>query len=445
MRSLRPYQAEAVEFLLAHQNAALFMEMRLGKTLCVIRAMRSHPDGCILVVAPLVALWAWKRELELEGEKDYVLLLGSADERCEASKGQRWQLINYEGLRTVPQLLQINWKAVVLDESRRIANPKAQTTKLLQRYGNSSSRRILLSGNPAPESPLEYFEQFRFLNGRFLGCENYWSFRHSLFHPLGPYEWVPKRGAVDRIKTAVHREAFVLTRKQAGIGEEKVYERRVVELPAEAKRLYEGVRKDFVARTNGVERSTKWVPVQYLWLQQIASGHVGNVESNDAKVRELLSLLQGELQGEQVVVWYRFNFGIAVSEVALRSARIPYGRIVGLDRHGAREKAINEFRLGKTRVLLCQVACASMGIDLSNSSTAIYFSNTLSYEGRIQSEDRILNPAKQEPLLYIDLVARGTVDEDIVEVLRSKKVESRFFLTTLLEKLKHERSKNLVG
>lgn len=440
MRALRPYQAEAVEYLLQNRRAALFMEMRLGKTLCVIRAMNQcEPDGCLLVVAPLVTLWAWKRELELEGEKDVSLLLGTAAERSFASKGQRWQLINYEGLRAVPQILDINWSAVILDESRRIANPKTQTSKILQNYKNQSSRRILLSGNPAPESPLEYFAQFHWLQGRFIGCENYWSFRNALFRPLGPFEWAPKPGAVERIKKAVHAQAYVLTRKEAGIGEEKIYERHVVEMPEEARRTYDQIRLDFATRLKGVEITTKWVPVQYLWLQQIASGQLCSSEVHTSKVRELIHLLTTDLAGEAVVVWFRFNHGIDAVSKALRQARISHTQLVGKMSGQQRGVAIDEFRMGKHRVILCQVACAAMGIDLSTSSTAVYFSNTLSGDGRVQSEDRILNPAKQEPLLYIDLVAKDTVDEDIVDVLRDKKISSKFYMSTLLERLKRDR------
>jgi SNF2 family DNA or RNA helicase len=101
-----------------------------------------------------------------------------------------------------------------------------------------------------------------------------------------------------------------------------------------------------------------------------------------------------------------------------------------------RERAIDLFRDGTLRVLLAQVKVAREAIDLSNSSTSIYFSNSHSFDDRSQSEDRILNPAKKEPLLYLDLVSENTVDEDIVELLKEKKMNSRFFLRELLSKLK---------
>lgn len=437
MRSLRPYQIEAVRRIRHAKATALYMEMRLGKTLCVIRALPKY--GRYLVVAPMAGLWAWKRELNIEGVKSISVLTGTPLQRLETlDQANTWNLINYEGVRCVPKIMHGFWNAVILDECRRIANPQAKTTKTLLKWSANSdgTKRIILSGNPAPESPLEYFEQMRFLYGKFMGCENYWQFRNYYFRELAPHEWVPKPNATTKIKEAVHASAYILTRKEAGLESTKIYERRTVLLKSATRRAYEKIRSDFVAEWKGRElASTKWVPVQYTWLQQLASGHLGRKLCDKGKVTTLVELLGGELKDEQVVVWFRFNSGIQVVKKAFRKEGVSYGVIKGSVSVEDREGAINRFRAGRSRILLCQIRCAREAIDLSNSSTAIYYSNSHSLDDRSQSEDRILNPAKKEPLLYIDLVAEDTVDEDIVDLLREKKVESRFFLTHLLEKL----------
>lgn len=436
-RELRPYQKKAVDLILNNRATALYMEMRLGKTLCVIRGLREANK--VLVVAPMVGLWAWKRELALEGAAHRVsALVGSKSERFdELCRGRKWNLINYEGILACPVILQENWDAVVLDECRRISNPKAKTTKLLLQWSKHTQfiRKIILSGNPAPESPLEYFEQMRFLHGQFMRCSNYWQFRNYFFRELAPHEWVPKTHAVAQIKQEVHNNAYVLTRREAGLRDTKVYEVRTVKLGPEARRTYEKIRSDFLISWKGRDvKGTKWVPVQYLWLQQISSGFIGRSCVDRCKVREVLNLLEGELKNEQVIIWFRFNPGIEACALALKG--IPFGTIKGDISIQDREVAIENFRSGATRVLLCQIKCAREAIDLSNSSTSIYFSNSHSLDDRVQSEDRILNPSKKEPLLYIDLVAEHTVDEDIVGMLRDKKVGARFYMTTLLQKLK---------
>ena len=50
----------------------------------------------------------------------------------------------------------------------------------------------------------------------------------------------------------------------------------------------------------------------------------------------------------------------------------------------------------------------------------IYYSNNYDLEKRIQSEDRAHRIGQKNKVLYIDLMAKGTVDEKIIQSLRSK-------------------------
>tara|TARA_R110002051_G_scaffold233872_1_gene295374 strand:- start:137 stop:340 length:204 start_codon:yes stop_codon:yes gene_type:complete len=50
----------------------------------------------------------------------------------------------------------------------------------------------------------------------------------------------------------------------------------------------------------------------------------------------------------------------------------------------------------------------------------IYYSNSYDLEKRIQSEDRAHRIGQKNAVLYIDLVAKGTVDEKIIQSLRNK-------------------------
>jgi SNF2 family DNA or RNA helicase len=448
-RKLRPYQEKALSYLQENGGGALFMEMRLGKTIVCIRYVHglqgSQPTSgrsVSLVVAPVEGLWAWKRELALEGEEPTVLV-GSRAQRLRLLWGhpnQQWFLINYEGFLSIQEeIKKKRWNFCILDESRRIANPKSKTTKALLRWNNWDMTRIALAGEPAPESSLEYFTQYAFLNGEFCGCKNYWQFRNNFFHELAPHEWVPIPGRLDRLKKAIQENAFFLTRKQAGLRNNKIYETRALKFPPSIQKMYEEIKRDFLLTLDHkVVATTKWVPVQYIWLQQLSSGFLGDKFLWDGKIKALFELLNGELKNEQVVVWYKFNAPLFETSRWLHFQGIDHRKIVGEESRDSREASIDLFRAGGVRILLCQVKCGKSAIDLSNSSTAVYFSNSHSLEERIQSEDRILNPAKHEPLLYLDLITEGSVEEDIVELLRDKKCEAQYFRSRLLNKLRQE-------
>src|SRR5581483_9357605 len=100
------------------------------------------------------------------------------------------------------------------DESVKIKRPESLVTKICVRGFREAGCRMALSGLPAPEEELELFSQFQFLNGEFLGYENFWNFKQNKFRPSWGHDWVPKPGALKQIRDELHSKAFVLTRKE---------------------------------------------------------------------------------------------------------------------------------------------------------------------------------------------------------------------------------------
>jgi len=449
MRKFFPHQMKGYWEQKDSKNLILFWEMRLGKTLVAIRWMRkkAYGGGRILVVAPLSVLESWERELFLEKEK-YVTLTGSREDReKECARhwekvGTNWYLINYEGLfiprartgskrKVEPTLIsRLPWKGVVLDESTRIRNPKAQTTRVVQEWLSSATYKAILSGLPNPESELDYFEQMKFVYGSFLGEDSYWSFRYKYFNQYG-YSWEPKVG----LRTSISREVrpFTLTRKKVRIGPKKVKEVRYVSLPPEIEKLYKKCEKEFVLG----EFDTKYITVMRLWLQRLVGGYYKEKEiASDHKVKELKSLLTGELKNDRVVVFYRFNEEIEASLKALRRSIPSIAAITGATPREDRASLRVAFQKGDKRILLCQTQCVKYGLDFSSSSTVIYYSNWEEYEVRRQSEDRIIHATKIEPCLYIDLCCRDTIDYDILQALKRKGTNSRVFVSDILKSMR---------
>lgn len=67
-----PHQSEGFAYTLQEEHPALFMEMRLGKTLVTVRRCKTYKTWCgsgtmNLVVAPNSALPSWEKEARGEG------------------------------------------------------------------------------------------------------------------------------------------------------------------------------------------------------------------------------------------------------------------------------------------------------------------------------------------------------------------------------------------
>jgi len=73
------------------------------------------------------------------------------------------------------------------------------------------------------------------------------------------------------------------------------------------------------------------------------------------------------------------------------------------------------------RFFVGNVQTAGRGITLTAANTVIYYSNNYSLEMRQQSEDRAHRVGQTNPVTYIDLIARGTLDDKIIQALLAKR------------------------
>ena len=456
-RKLLKHQQAALDWSRGRRQVAFFMQMRLGKTLTAIRWAKQFNLLRILVVCPLPVVYTWQEELLLEGSSS-VALIGSWNEKitllAEAKNEVFWWITNYESLyqkiklpgrmknkhRTSP-LHSYPWDCVILDESTYIRNPKPIRTKMTRGLRTASCKAIL-TGLPNPESSLDYFEQMAFLYGQFMGVNSYWKFRSKYYHPdRQGWHWTPNPKVLSAIKEEVNARAFVLTRKQVDMGSKKIYEKRFVFLPPRIKKLYTQAERDFELDGN----TTKWILVVKNWIARLAGGYpIEPKHHSSHKVRELVSLFQGELKNEYVIVWFRFNNELFSVAKILKKAKMSYATITGEDEPLRRSQILGQFQKKKFKYLLMQIKCGKFGIDCSTASTAIYYSNTFSYEERTQSEDRIINPKKKEPVLILDIITKDTIDEDIYWTLKQKAVNAKSFVSKILAHMK-ERIQNAVS
>lgn len=430
MRPLMPHQQTGFQLGAERDAMAWLMEMRLGKTLLCIRWVlhRLRQRGLapgkarVLVVAPSTPLGSWMFELGEEGIP-FGVARGTARQREKGVAAGGWTLTTYESVWRTPAIKNVAWDAVVLDESTAIKSPRAKVTRWVLKNLTTSPIRAILTGEIQPQSQMEVWPQMAFVSGgSFMGFNNYWKFEQAASYAIG-YERIIKQDWRQRIKRETHKAAYVLTREQAGLGNVKVRETRSREMDPAARALYREVMRTWTVP--GLE--TKHAVVTATWLRRIVGGHCPTHSLPCWKYDEVLSLLKGELANEQVVVWFAFNRELARMWRLLKGADISTSWVAGEVDLDERRRRVALFQSGKRRVMLAQIRCARMGVDMSAADTEIYFSNSWSFEDRRQSEDRIEHPKKKATLLVLDLVTKNTVDEDVVEAMQDRRVDSEWF------------------
>jgi hypothetical protein len=486
MRVRRWYQRECARYCASHPHAGIFMDKRLGKVISSFDWALSHRRRNVLIIAPLSATTGWLDDAEIEAVRAVLLHGGNQEARqeqladaierrdAEAPNEPIFTIINPEGIylpagRKIPctacnghpiqcpvcsgtgrvrrgepiptALVQMPFDAVIWDETVSLKNPKAQINTVAHDVFASYTHRLGLSGEYAPEGIQDSFEQMRWIFGRFMGFRNYWKWRHHYFSNAG-YDWFLKPGARQDIKDAIHQRCYVLHRKDAGITEVRAFERRWCELPQKVRKAYDDAEKYFELpyADNDAKVETKYGLVSKTWLSQVAGGYPPgySVLHSPHKTNVIFELYE-TYKYEPVVILFRFNSELLAVEAALQRRKIVCTHIIGATPPAERRKRMHAFQAGKIWAILLQIKVAKYGLTLSRSSTMFRFSLSDPWDDISQSMDRIVDVGKTDPLAYIDVVAKDTVDEDRLNALGDKGVDSRYYMRKFEENFAQRR------
>lgn len=437
------YQNVAIEWGRPRDNVAYFLQQRLGKSLVFLRWKKDKPTiRRTLIVCPLSVINSWEKELKDEGIAGVYLRSSDKNKAFWSMYKQIMQanakeldfvcVTNYECVSS-SDILEWGWDCVCLDEATRIRKHDNNISRHIIEHTKEVPHKVILTGKPAPESLIDYFNQMKFLNGQFLGEDCFYKFRAKYFPNHTKYSKVSKF-TKKAITEEIERNAFTLRREDVNIGSHTFYQSRTVELPPDLREIYDAVEKDAMAKINagGEEKllKTNWIIVAQNWLHQLTGGCPTFLPDKNAdhKVKEILNLVNGELKDEKIIIWCRFRREIEHVTRELRESGHNALMIYGSTSLEDRGRFIDAFQTKpQYKFLVCQIKTAQQGLDLSASSTAIYYSNSWENECRSQSVDRFIHPTKTTPCLVIDLVVNNSIDQDILNALAMKDSNTEIF------------------
>lgn len=424
-------------YTMKEAHPALFVDMRLGKCIVVIRRCklykpRNPKRGLrILVVAPSSAMGSWEEHWTDEGETFTVLGGTKAERKAKLeADATRWFLINKEGWQYLPQIAQVEWDAVVLDESHFIKSPNSKVTKFFLRNFRKVPHRWLLTGTPNEEDDSEYVCQMLFLDGHFLGVRNFWAYRTRYLRPdYNGHGWIPRPGTTKLLREKIGKRAFILRKKDEGLEPNTEIIKWELEFPEPIRKLYDKAESDFEID----DQTTIWSMVRYSWLQSLCGGFVGEECVWEGKYEQLLYILQTQLKNRPVVVLFHHNAEIQQAHDYLNSNGMLAYYIWGKQPRPTREYYRQDFQRGGFNVFLVQQAVATEGMDLSRADTIIFFSQNPSGRVHAQITERIFNFNKlDKTLLYIYLQVKDSVDSDKYNAIRNKHFGSDLSLSQSL-------------
>lgn len=435
-RKLHDYQKRMVEHILENKYCGIFLDMGLGKTVITLTALEfmmysEASISKILVIAPLkVADIVWEKEIKEWSHLKHITyskVLGTPAQRKKALNVQAdIYIINRENVCWLVDLYENDFPfdVVVIDELSSFKNHKVKRFRALKLVRSKIKRIIGLTGTPASNGLEDLWSQLYLLDrgerlGRFLGAYrreyfscvslNLWRNNRTIF------KYTPKQGSKEVIFKKIG-DICVSMRSKDYIKLPTVISKDIkIPLTPEELNSYMVFEEEQVL---DLIESNKTIKMQSFTnkLSQYANGAVYDKNKevlyvHDHKLDVLEEIIDCAAK-QPVLVFY--NFIHDYKRIIKRCKKYEPRKL-------ETAKDIEDWNAGKIKVLLAHPASCGHGLNLqTGGNIIIWFGLTWSLELYQQANARLIRQGQIKNVIVHHLIAKGTVDEDILKVLRSK-------------------------
>ena len=427
-----PMDHQALSLLLGiAQDKFLFgLDPGLGKSKIGldIYTVRKKLEGIkrLLIIAPPTVLAHWEDEIEKHTDiNDYQIIEGTAEE-------QRWRFQNSNAEIIIvshnwfSQYLKgfakykMDFDMAIIDEAHLIRNPDSVGFKSYSRILTQIPNIYLLTGTPMGNHKLGFWALYYMLDSGETFGKRYWGFRRQYFvdvstNPRYP-SFQPRKETSADFDEKIWNAMIRFEEKDCEDLPEKSYTKIVVEMtPEQEKKITKRMAGSYGDEDGRLVSD----------LLTICSG-VGLTKS--PKMMALCDIIKDHTNGPIIVWhWLRSEGDTIAKELKKKFKDKTIECHNGSMTKREKDEVLEAWHSNKIDILVCNIQSLSMGVNMYESSVAIYFSNTYSVVDRKQSEKRIHRKGQPKMCRYYDIVTKNGVDEVILR--RLKQVEKDFDVT----------------
>ncbi|MEV7736554.1 DEAD/DEAH box helicase [Streptomyces sp. NPDC088921] len=434
---LRDYQRRGLSWLARMTSSGLGCcladDMGLGKTITLI-ALHLHRQtdtataGPTLVVCPTSLMGNWQREIEKFAPGTRVRRFHGPRRELAGLAGGEFVLTTYGTMRLdAPRLAETAWGMVVADEAQHVKNPYSATARELRSIG--ARARVALTGTPVENNLSELWAILDWTTPGLLGRLGAFRARYAQAIESGE-----DPAAAERLARLVR--PFLLRRRKSdpGIAPElppKTETDRAVSLTQEQAGLYEAVVRETLAEISGADSmARRGLIVKLLTgLKQICNhpaqflkedrpriaGRSGKLELLD----ELLDTIVAE--GASVLVFTQYVRMARLIEQHLAARGLPSQFLHGGTPVARREAMVRRFQEGEVPVFLLSLKAAGTGLNLTRAEHVVHYDRWWNPAVEAQATDRAYRIGQTRPVQVHRLIAEGTVEDRIADMLHHKR------------------------
>ncbi|HFI0723936.1 TPA: SNF2-related protein [Streptococcus suis] len=435
--TLHNYQVVAKDFIIGHPNAAVILDMGMGKTATTLSAVNElmfdrFEVTKVLVIAPLrVANTVWSDEIEQWAELRhlrYSKIVGTPKQRKVAlQKDADIYIVNRENL---PWLVEqcspyFKWDMVVIDELSSFKSWQSKRFKAFMAMRPYMKRIVGLTGTPSSNGLMDLFAEFKVIDGgerlgRFIGEFRSRYFEEGRRNGNIVYEYIPMDYAECQIQDKISDITISMKALDYLDMPELISTKKLVRMSEKEKEKYSQFKKEYVlSELDGLEVTAANAASLTNKLVQLSNGAVYSddhtvVSLHEQKLDALEDILESA-NGEPILVAYWFKHDLARIMSRLEKLKVK-SRVLKT------EEDIREWNKCNVPVGLLHPAGAGHGLNLQKGGHhLVWFGLTWSLELYQQTNARLWRQGQEAETVVIQhIVTEGTIDEEILKALGNK-------------------------
>ena len=429
---LLKFQRKGLDFLIkSNGNALLADEMGLGKTVQSLAYVATEKKAFpVLVVAPLVTLNNWQREIEkfLKRRSRNGRVLGNESPTSTIIRTGRRQdigrydfyIINYELLyKRQADIAGLNIRTIICDEVHNLRSVRTKKYTALRRLATlpSVTRRLGLSGTPIYNRGSEIWPIADILKPGMLG--SFEEFCEYFCYVNDKNKAIVLENKRESLRKQLQEHVMLRRKKSDVIKElkEKVQYKEVIDADTtyyrkELGRIWKKMEDEQRDANTEFKKSASFQ--RAIQSERVAAGA--------AKTPHVINFVKNIMEIEESVVVFCHHK--AIHKILHENlGEFDPASIIGGQSDRVRQENIDRFQRGDTKMMIAGLRAGSVGINLSRAKYVVFAELDWSPAIHRQAEDRLHRIGQKETVFAYYLIGNGTLDDHVADVLVDKSYE----------------------
>ena len=426
------FQKEGLDFLLKSSgNALLADEMGLGKTVQTLAYIASEKQALpALVIAPLVTLGNWQREIERflsKKSRNGRIVIDQVPSTTMIRIGKSenigtfdFYIINYELLhKRLLDLSKLNIRTLVCDEVQHLRSKTTQKYAAVKRLSamKSINYRVGLSGTPIYNHGSEIWPIVDILKPGLLG--NFKEFCEYFCYLNDKGNAIVLESKRESLRCELEKHVMLRRKKSDVLKDlkEKVRYREIIDADVnyyknELNKIWGKLEEEQKNAKSEFDKSASYN--RAIQSERQVAGI--------AKLPHVINFVKNIMEIEEsVVVFCHHKYIHKLLHESL--AEFSPAAIIGGQTDKIRQKGIDDFQNGDTKLMIAGLRAGNLGINLTRAKYVIFAELDWSPAIHRQAEDRLHRIGQKNTVFAYYLIGNGTLDNHVADILVDKSYE----------------------